>query len=235
MFYSTLKKQLTNTYQKTQMDIQDLNNTIKQMGHKKQWLDWIDNFGVEIQDKKDVPDNQKRELLNTVLKSILVDYDTTDKVHILTLNFKLPVVLSTENKKGRKVPTQLIYSESTTNNRDQILSVETYSTVVEPFSMTPPNYQLYFSVELRSSNLWLSSYSGYQQVLFDLISKYHTDGWTFKRISDWLNDNGYKTPRGKVFTDSHVWSILMKKTRSINRFSREFEPILTDMKVDTIE
>ena len=131
MFYSTLKKQLTNTYQKTQMDIQDLNNTIKQMGHKKQWLDWIDNFGVEIQDKKDVPDNQKRELLNTVLKSILVDYDTTDKVHILTLNFKLPVVLSTENKKGRKVPTQLIYSESTTNNRDQILSVETYSTVTD--------------------------------------------------------------------------------------------------------
>ena len=54
----------------------------------------------------------------------------------------------------------------------------------------------------------------------------------FQQISDWLVENNYKTPRGKTFTQGHVWSIYKKKQRSITRFSREFEHEITEMKVD---
>jgi hypothetical protein len=91
-------------------------------------------------------------------------------------------------------------------------------------------------VELVSSNLWTSPYSTYQLELYSIICKRHDDeGWNFKQISDWLNENGYLTPRGKVFGESHVWSIYMKKKRSIQRFSREYNPIITDMKVDVVD
>lgn len=116
-----------------------------------------------------------------------------------------------------------------------------YSTVMGLFPTTPnvdsshECFSLSLSVELKSSNLWVSNYTPYQQELFDIISKFHEEeGWNFKQISDWLVDNNYRTPRGKVFTQSHVWSIYQKKIKSITRFSREFDHVITDMKVDSL-
>jgi hypothetical protein len=97
-------------------------------------------------------------------------------------------------------------------------------------------HSLLFGVQLTSSNLWTSPYTPYQQELYDIICKLHEeDGWDFKRISDWLNGNGYKTPRGKVFYKNHVWSIYIKKNKSIERFSREYDHMITDMKVDVVD
>ena len=124
---------------------------------------------------------------------------------------------------------------------NQNTPVRDYSTVVDLFPTTPnidsthECFSLSLSVELKSSNLWVSPYSPYQQELFDIISKYHEEeGWNFQKISDWLVDNNYRTPRGKVFTQSHVWSIYVKKIRSVTRFSREFDHVITDMKVDQL-
>ena len=91
------------------------------------------------------------------------------------------------------------------------------------------------SVDLVSSNLWVSAYSPYQQELFDIITKFHEkDNLNFKQISDWLIENGYKTPRGKTFTHSHCWSIYNKKNKSIDRFNREFDTTITDIKINQI-
>jgi hypothetical protein len=57
-------------------------------------------------------------------------------------------------------------------------------------------------VRVTSSNLWTSPYSDYQQEVYDLIKTKHDEGLNFVQISDWLNDNEYKTPRGKVFSTS---------------------------------
>jgi hypothetical protein len=118
-----------------------------------------------------------------------------------------------------------------------------YSTVTYPCSIGIGNsynpaksYSLKLSVVMQFSYLWISAYSPYQQELFDIISKFHNDdGWNFKQISDWLNANGYKTPRNKTFTDTHVWSIYTKKNRSIKRFSREFEADITEMAIDIVD
>jgi hypothetical protein len=97
-------------------------------------------------------------------------------------------------------------------------------------------YSLLLSVELKSANLWTPTYSSYQQEIFDIITKFHEDDkWNFKQISDWLNDNDYKTTRGCKFKHTHAWSIYQKKNRSIQRFSREFEDKITDMKIHVID
>jgi hypothetical protein len=107
---------------------------------------------------------------------------------------------------------------------------------VTDITQHPDVSQLKFSVEFTSSNLWVSSYTPYQQELFDMICKFHDeDGMDFKQISDWLNSNGYLTPRGKVFRQNHVWSIYKKKMRSIKRFSREYDHVVTEMKLDVVE
>ncbi|MCX6303979.1 MAG: recombinase family protein [Bacteroidetes bacterium] len=127
---------------------------------------------------------------------------------------------------------------------DQLEVVGNYSTVIRTSSSEGKNneynpdkgYSLRMSVDLESPNLWTSPYTLYQQELYGIIRKLHEDdGWNFKQISDWLNGNGYKTPRGKVFKENHVWSIYTKKLRSIKRFSREYNHSVTDMKVDMVD
>ena len=119
--------------------------------------------------------------------------------------------------------------------------LKSYSTVTNYFSkvpiiIPPKNYSLCLSVEFVSSNLWVSSYTPYQQELFDIITKYHEEqGLNFKQISDWLVEHDYKTPRGNIFKQSHCWSIYKKKNSSIKRFSREYDHIITDMKVDVVD
>ncbi|MDO9512931.1 MAG: hypothetical protein Q7J34_14345 [Bacteroidales bacterium] len=65
-------------------------------------------------------------------------------------------------------------------------------------------YSLRMIVELTCSYLWKSPHS-YQQELFSLICEGHEDDeLDFKQVSNWLNEIGYISPRGKVFMENHV-------------------------------
>ena len=179
---------------------------------------------------------------------ILVDYDWTEKVHRLNIHFKIPVF---HGGGGDKYSRNIgIPSETPINSDDQLVPVENYSTVTgtpptvngpsgiksNNISTPNPDYNLRLDVQMVSSNLWTSTYSPYQQKIFDSIRKLHEeDGWNFKQISVWLNDNGYLSPRGKVFRENHVWSIYVKKLRSIERFGREFPHVIKDVKVDVVD
>ena len=163
----------------------------------------------------------------------MVNYDPELKVHILTLNFKIPVLFRDVNE-GRE-PTRVIVTppKSGRKPKNQNEPVRDYSTVVE----TPPtegfnNLSIRLSVVLKSSNLWSPPYTTYQQKLFDITCKKHEkEGLNFKQISDWFNEQNYTTPRGRTFTERHVWSIYTKKKRSIQRFTRTFDHVITDMSV----
>ena len=69
--------------------------------------------------------------------------------------------------------------------------------------------------------------SDYQNFLHDKIKELHDSGLGYRKIAYWLNDNGYKTPRGCVFKNTHVFSILKKKKlrdkrlNNINKFRIE--------------
>lgn len=66
------------------------------VGKDEQWFEWINKFGILIQENREVPDSVKKDILRTVLDNIIVDYDSVMKVHRLTINFRIPVILGDE-------------------------------------------------------------------------------------------------------------------------------------------
>ena len=90
-------------------------------------------------------------------------------------------------------------------------------------------------IRVTSSNLWLSPYNDHQQKIFDIIRELHEDkNMNFVQISNWLNENNYLTPRGTTFSQPKCWSIYTKKKRSMNRFSRSFEPEVINSELDVL-
>ena len=85
-----------------------------------------------------------------------------------------------------------------------------------------------FTVEVRFTNLWVAHYSQYQQFLFVTINDLREKGWNYRQIADWLNQNDYKTPRGKMFHGSHAHSIVKKKKVREGRLNRRYPPKLSN-------
>ena len=175
----------------------------------------------------------------------MVNYHPHEKVHRLTINFKIPVYIGDVHE-GRQQTTRVLTKppENGYRTENKPNPVRDYSTVIKCSSTGSDShhkynpskgYSLRFSVDLVSSNLWVSSYTPYQQELFDIIQELHeVDGWNFKQISDWLVRNNYQTPRGKTFNQPMCWSIYTKKIKSIQRFSREYDHTITRMSVDVV-
>jgi hypothetical protein len=86
--------------------------------------------------------------------------------------------------------------------------------------------------------LWTSSYSDYQQFLFDKIKGLKDDFLTpicYRKISKLLNGEGLKTPRGNVFKNNHVHSIYKKGLIRKERMNRKdivevSQPIIEELK-----
>ena len=78
-----------------------------------------------------------------------------------------------------------------------------------------------FSVKITTHLLWSRPYSDYQFFLHNKISELREQGLGYRRISDILNEEGILTVRGKVFTNSHVHSILKKKNIREERLNRK--------------
>ena len=91
-----------------------------------------------------------------------------------------------------------------------------------------------FSVSITTTKLWESNYSEYQQYLFDRIRGYKEDFLTpigYRRISQILNGEGLKTPRGSLFKNNHVHSIYKKGLIREERMNREDIVEVKDFKV----
>ena len=86
--------------------------------------------------------------------------------------------------------------------------------------------------------MWTSSYSDYQQFLFDKIKGLKDDFLTpicYRKISKLLNGEGLKTPRGNVFKNNHVHSIYKKGLIRKERMNRKdivevSQPIIEELK-----
>ena len=94
---------------------------------------------------------------------------------------------------------------------------------------------LIFHLKLRASNLLVAPYIEYQQFLYETISKYLEEGWNYRQIADWLNDNGYTTVRGKRFRNAHTHSIVKKKKMSDERHNRMYPSSLTNCSLEVTD
>ena len=98
--------------------------------------------------------------------------------------------------------------------------VGSYSTVTEYFGYGVLPY-LHFTLSLSSPNLLTPVYSVYQQSLYDKITSLREKGINFVQIANWLNTKGYKTPRGRIFRNSHVHSIVKKRRNRLDIIQKE--------------
>tara|TARA_B100000989_G_C19442182_1_gene427856 strand:+ start:194 stop:547 length:354 start_codon:yes stop_codon:yes gene_type:complete len=94
---------------------------------------------------------------------------------------------------------------------------------------------LIFHLKVRASHLLVAPYNEYQQFLFDTITDFRSQGWNFQQIADWLNDNGYATPRGKKFRNAHAHSIVKKKKIREVRLDRRYEPEICDFSLRFVD
>ena len=57
---------------------------------------------------------------------------------------------------------------------------------------------------------------------------------TFDAISDWLNERGYLTVKGKKFRGGHVHSILRKRLIKEKLLKREYSPVWSDFSMEVV-
>ena len=105
-----------------------------------------------------------------------------------------------------------------------------YGFQIDPSHIT---HYLRFSVTITTHLLWSRPYSDYQFFLHNKISELREQGLGYRRISDILNEEGILTLRGKVFTNSHVHSILKKNIRE-ERLNREPKKEVSKFKLDPV-
>ena len=72
---------------------------------------------------------------------------------------------------------------------------------------------LEFSMEFQSNQLiYQKEYTKRQQIIYILIQNLHDiEEWGYRKISQWLNQSGIKTIRGKKWFSSSVISVLKRK------------------------
>ena len=72
---------------------------------------------------------------------------------------------------------------------------------------------LEFSIEFQSNKLiYQKEYTKRQQIIYLLIHHLHdTEGWGYRKISNWLNKSSILTHTGKNWFSSSVISVLKRK------------------------
>ena len=97
-------------------------------------------------------------------------------------------------------------------------------------NQTPQNTETYltFVLSVRVTHLWVAPYSEYQEFLFVTINDLREKGWNYRQIADWLNQNDYRTPRGKMFHGFHAYSIVKKKNLRDARLNKKYPPKLSN-------
>ena len=76
------------------------------------------------------------------------------------------------------------------------------------------NGKYYLNINLTTKSQLLhsnpSNYTSYQELLYKLVLRLQDRGLGYRKISHYLNNNGYKTIRGCQFKNNHVHSIIKK-------------------------
>ena len=83
-------------------------------------------------------------------------------------------------------------------------------------------YYLIINLSIKSQLLCsdYSQYNPYQQFLYNLCTSLKKKGLGYRKISYYLNQNGYKSVRGKEIKNTSVYSILKKGRKRIDRINQ---------------
>ena len=95
-----------------------------------------------------------------------------------------------------------------------------------------PPAHLRFTLTVKTTGLVGKPYSIYQYKLANQIIYLREElRMTFPDIAEWLNRNGFTTPRGKTFTNPHTHSIYTKFYKKQERFGKTSYSQVSDIAV----
>jgi len=226
-------------------DITQTDENIKEFRAGRNWVDWVSKYGDQVSLHTDASPEEQRDYLHGLIERIDV-YKDDEVGHKVIIKFNIGIVddaivyknpkkksLGYEVKEGQHSVGGIIPPPMRGRGIKEYPLTD-YSTVVDWFykGVKKPKAFLSFTVHIHSSNLWWSPYSNHQQRLAEIITDMRDNQeLTFPRIADWLNEHGYKTPRGQPFTNPNTHSIYTKcKTRN-NRYGKIFYSQLKDIEV----
>ena len=103
-----------------------------------------------------------------------------------------------------------------------------YRRIGEKSAQTLREYAQYlcFNVIVGSNDLCAEKqYTEEQQRNHDLIKSLHDGGMGYRKIADYLNEQGIKTARGNIWKNTQVFSVLKKYRQRLDRIKnvRQFD------------
>ena len=106
----------------------------------------------------------------------------------------------------------------------KLINQETWQSQLRSNSFDLLNGKFYLCINYTLKSQLLCSdyshYNSYQEFLYNLCTSLKKKGLGYRKISYYLNENGYKSVRGKEIKNTSVYSILKKGKMRIDRINQ---------------
>jgi DNA invertase Pin-like site-specific DNA recombinase len=89
--YKTAVSRMNDEADRLKTEINNLRLKLRGETEKKQWVDWMDQFGVEVDDKK-LTDEQRQLYLKGLIEKIEAKFNRQTRDHELEIHFQHPIV-----------------------------------------------------------------------------------------------------------------------------------------------
>ena len=90
--YKTAVARMNDEADRLKTEITNIRLKLRGETEKKQWVDWMDNFGVEIEEKKKLTDEQRQLYLKGLIEKIEAKFNRKTRDHELEIHFQHPIV-----------------------------------------------------------------------------------------------------------------------------------------------
>ncbi len=90
--YSIALKRSNDNIHDLEIKIANTQLQIKGGNDNKKWVDWLKIFGRTLDNKKSLPDEDKKLYLSGLIEKITVNYDKLKNEHEVAIKFRLPIV-----------------------------------------------------------------------------------------------------------------------------------------------
>ena len=216
------------------------------------WFEDFKNYSKKIRSYTD--QIQKQKFLNEFVEKIDVFWDDITNTHKIKIHFSIKIVgdrgkekgnfifnikngrksvlikginspkISKIRKKNPNLLTTFINHSTVTELSKNVVNISNVNIINDLGSVERIN--LKFTISFKTSKLTkIHHYNPYQNKLFRIVEKLRDDyGYGYKKISDFLISNNFKTVRSnKDILPNYVFSIYKKGKNRINRIEREFD------------
>lgn len=90
--YKTAVSRMNDEADRLKTEITNLRLKLRGEAEKQEWVNWMDNFGVEIEEKKKLTDEQRQLYLKGLIEKIEARFNRKTRAHELDIHFRHPIV-----------------------------------------------------------------------------------------------------------------------------------------------